>query len=383
MTYKKNENKIEVPVNLADNKSSNLFLRKAFALLGPLFKFQATPAKDSKKNIVVLGVLSHGDSSIGVSCKYKKKGCIQSIIFDNVYPAQANYLKTLIEEALVKYKDGLHEIEIVYTFESSTHYIKPVLSKSFKISVNEDYSNSISFAGKGYDIDDVFNFNKYILDSVLDCLSIYYHIPFDTRHIFSDRFRSLPSLKELVNTDPDFVKYEEIELDHFIIEVIEAIVALDKDAFDKKKVFKMTRLFRDGLRIENYGFNGLSINFKEIAHSIYMSCLEVMAEDSKEPDKCEKCGQPQYKITQRVSDLIYEMTESESLRKLIKKEYGKRSKFLHLGSYFSSNSVTSGTYIPQLGENTDHGHILQMNPIESLRSIKQLLRAIFIRAFSQ
>lgn len=372
--------RIEIPINLKDNKSSNLFLRKAFSLLMNSSNFMTTPTKDAKKNIIVLGVLSFGgNNSIGVSCKYEKKGCIKSLIFDNVESGVSNYIKSMIEEALIKYKDTTKEIKIGYQFESSTHYIKPILSGNFEISVNEDYSNSISFKGKGYDIDDIFNFNKYILESILDCLSIYYNIPFDTRHILSDRFRSIPSPRELINTDPNFVKYKAIELDHFIIKVIEIIITLDKEDFDKLKIFKMTRLFRDGCRIEYYGFNGLSINFKEIAHSIYMSCLEVMSKGKGE--RCEICGQEKFKISQRISDLIYELSKSEELRKFIKNEYGKRSRFLHLGSYFSSNSLVTDKYIPQLGGDSEHGHILQVNHFNSLDFIKELLRALFIKEF--
>lgn len=376
-----NNERLEVSINLIDNKSSNLFLRKIFSLLtGSVFNFTATPGKLATKNIVILGFLSQGDISIGISCKYKKKGCIKTMVFENVPSELLNYIKEIVDNALSNYKLDFIELDIAYRFESSTHYIKPVQTEKFKISVNEDYSNSISFRVKGYDIDDAFNFNKYILESILDCLSIYYNIPFDTRHLFSDRFRSLLSSEELINTDPEYSKYKKIEIDTFMINIIQTIITFSKDDFNKTMVFKMARLFRDGRRIEYYGLNGLSINFKEIAHSIYMSCLEVMSQTS-DNQKCEKCGQEKFKISQRVSNLIYEMSESENLRKLMKKEYGKRSKFLHLGSYFSSNSLVVNKYIPQLGVDSEHGHILQVNHVESLDMIKKLLRAVFIKEF--
>lgn len=381
-----NFSRVEIPVNLKDNKSSNLFLRKLFSELS-LFEFMATPVKDSEEKIVVLGVLTFGGSnnqSVRLSCRYEKKGCIKSMIFYDIDPnIPISYLKSLVEEALDKYKNEFKEARIGYSFESGTHYIKPVSTNKFEISVNGDdgYLNSIAFSAEGYDLDDVFNFNKYIVESVLDCLSIYYDMPFDERHILSNRFRSILSPEELINTDPNFVPYKEIELDPFMIQVIETIVTINKDDFDKSKIFKMARLFRDGRRVEYYGLNSFSINFKEIAHSLYMSCLEVMAEDPSKNVKCKECGQDVFKISQRVSDLIYEMSASESLKKFIKMEYGKRSKFLHAGSYFSSNSVVINKYIPQIAIDSDHGHILQVNNFETLRPIKELLRSLFIKEF--
>jgi hypothetical protein len=378
-----NTESIEIHVGLKDNESSNLFLRSLFSrLTASVYKFMATASKDSKNKIITLGILTTSNThSIGVSCRYKERGCIEYLIFDDVYPDLSSYLKSCVQEALENYKAGLRSMKLAYSFESSTHFIKPIELEMFNISLNDDYSNSISFNCNGYDIEDGFNFNKYKLESILDCFSIYYDIPFDTRHIFSDRFRSIVPLEVLMSTDPNFVHYKEIELDSFIIKVIEVILTIDKKEFDCSNIFKMTRLYRDGVRLEHYGFNGLSINFKEISHSIYMSCLEVISENKEKNEQCIECGQEKFKISKRISDLIYEMSGSEQLQKLIKKEYGKRSKFLHAGAYFSSNSLITDKYIPQLSTRSDHGHILQVNHHQSLFSLKQLLKAVFINEF--
>lgn len=376
---------LEIKLDLSDNNASNLFLRKFFAVLRSYkINFTATPAKVSKKRIVALGLLTIFRDTIGVTCKYEKKGTIKSLIFNEVPIQLSDLIKGCVNKALKSYQNNFNQFKIGYLFESSSHYIKPFSGNNFEISLNKNdyYSNTISFNGEGFDLEDIYTFNQFIFESMVDMISLYHKIPFDTRHQFSDRYSSLPTPEELINTDPNFIKYKEIQLDEKLIEILEK-VSIIKPEHSNDKIYRMARLFRDGLRIEKYGYNNFSINFKEAAHSLYMSCFEVMANTNNNGKRCDECGQTMYKISEGVANLISEMSGSENLRKFIKKEYAKRSKYLHTGKYFSANNLYVGKYIPQLSSTTEHGHILQVNHWKSLDFVKDLLKGIMLKEFSR
>ena len=229
---------LEIKIGLNDNEGSNLFLRKFFSVLRPFkSRFTATPAKNGNKQKIALGLLTISDHTIGVTCKYGKKGTIKSLIFNDIPAQLSDIIKYCVHEALNGYQNKLNQIKITYLFESTTHYIKPITAKNFEISLNkEDYSNTISFDGEGFDIEDIFTFNKFIFESMVDIISLFYNIPFDSRHQFSDRYFSLATPEELINTDPNFVKYKVLELDEGLIKILEKVVRIiKKELIDKEK----------------------------------------------------------------------------------------------------------------------------------------------------
>ena len=102
----------------------------------------------------------------------------------------------------------------------------------------------------------------------------------------------------------------------------------------------------------------LSRRAKEIATVLYMSAIEVASTiDSNPSERCNTCGQEQYKISARVVDYVKKylsLEEDHHLSKVFKSHYGKRSKYLHAGVVLSDHSYT-GTTIPRLDPSSDSG----------------------------
>jgi hypothetical protein len=92
----------------------------------------------------------------------------------------------------------------------------------------------------------------------------------------------------------------------------------------------------------------------EITGSLYMSALEVAAKiGCPDPSSCSACGQPQYKISQRVVDLMTRCG-GPHLGRIGKEYYGRRSKYLHEGLTLSSADYAGGS-IPQLDPSSPTG----------------------------
>jgi hypothetical protein len=85
----------------------------------------------------------------------------------------------------------------------------------------------------------------------------------------------------------------------------------------------------------------------EITGTLYMSALEVASKiGAAEPEPCPQCGQPRYRISQRVTDLMTKHG-GPKLGQLAKAYYSDRSKYLHEGIMLSDSSY-AGVSIPLL-----------------------------------
>ena len=97
---------------------------------------------------------------------------------------------------------------------------------------------------------------------------------------------------------------------------------------------------------------------EELATVLYVSAIEVASTiDSNPSERCDTCGQEQYKISARVVDYVKKylaLEEGHHLTKIFKSHYGKRSKFLHAGVVLSDHSY-AGTTIPRLDPSSDSG----------------------------
>ena len=96
----------------------------------------------------------------------------------------------------------------------------------------------------------------------------------------------------------------------------------------------------------------------EITGTLYMSALEVASKIGGPPTgNCASCGQPQYKISQRVADLLTRHG-GEQLGKLSEEYYAQRSQYLHEGSMLGTSNYV-GTSIPQLDPSSPTGCAVQ------------------------
>ena len=125
---------------------------------------------------------------------------------------------------------------------------------------------------------------------------------------------------------------------------------------------KAVFLFGQGLKYDELSQMTISSleAYNEQAILCYMSALEVVTLKDIEPSKCECCGQLRYSIAKRVENLVYEVSQSMALRKMIADFYKNRSKFVHLSTMLSENNYT-GISIPLMNKGYGDGLIMQFN----------------------
>ncbi|WP_027401693.1 hypothetical protein [Aphanizomenon flos-aquae] len=142
-------------------------------------------------------------------------------------------------------------------------------------------------------------------------------------------------------------------------------VAREQDAFindrlvcteEQENEDEITFSFQEHPRLKSASM--LSRRAEEFATVLYMSAIEVASTiDSNPSERCDTCGQEQYKISARVVDYVKKylvLEEGHHLIKIFKSHYGKRSKFLHAGVVLRDNSYT-GITIPRLDPSSDSG----------------------------
>ena len=125
---------------------------------------------------------------------------------------------------------------------------------------------------------------------------------------------------------------------------------------------KAVFLFGQGLKYDELSQMSISPleTYNEQSILCYMSALEVVTLKDIEPSKCECCGQLRYSIAKRVENLVYEVSQSKAMRKMIADFYKNRSQFVHLGTMLSENNYT-GISIPLMNKGYGVGLIMQCN----------------------
>lgn len=91
----------------------------------------------------------------------------------------------------------------------------------------------------------------------------------------------------------------------------------------------------------------------DVSMALFVSALESVDLPLSNPVSCQACGQPKYKISQRVVDLGKKHL-GPGVERIFKESYNRRSKYLHAGKVVASQPVTSHL-IPQLDANGIEG----------------------------
>ena len=100
-------------------------------------------------------------------------------------------------------------------------------------------------------------------------------------------------------------------------------------------------IFHKGLEIYRESSKG-----HDVAQTLFISALETIDPPNNKPTNCQECGQPQYKISQRIADLG-EKYLGEAVKKIFKQSYSRRSSYLHAGKAVGSQPFLRHI-IPQL-----------------------------------
>lgn len=103
-------------------------------------------------------------------------------------------------------------------------------------------------------------------------------------------------------------------------------------------------------------YTAREVSSEETITVLCVSALEVASNlHNIKAVPCPSCGQPTYKISQRVTDLVAKFLPSHIV-KFFKEYYGKRSKYLHEGIILRDQSFYHfGKNIPQLNKDSEYG----------------------------
>lgn len=97
----------------------------------------------------------------------------------------------------------------------------------------------------------------------------------------------------------------------------------------------------------------------DTANALTISALEVLSDDGGDPNTCRSCGQPQFRISQRVRDYAAEQIGAEHWRIWFRDQYTVRSKFLHTGA-IRHRRVISGSANPTVQLSAPEGMAMPM-----------------------
>lgn len=359
-------------VGLKSNKETNDFLRCLWSRLGARFGgigWQYSPTRTG--NQIFVGFASIGDNILlDVSFSYKERGCLSKIDFSPSGYEDGVILKKQLKQCIEEAFDNEKYLD--------DHLLKGKLDKnlSFKKRKGKNFyvdGNDIILKISGYDANDCGSMFKMQLQQVCNLLT------FDTLRYITFSGTITEEIREKHNYKTNLVdsktgnvtdtiekneRYRGLtvsdDMANYIDEYLERPYMYERhyNLFDIS-----TQLFAQAVRNEEMAsiMAGLPEPYVEQAITNYMSALEVITLNDKEPETCECCGQIKYSIARRVSDLMEQAVRNG--REIAKKYYGNRSKFLHAGVQMSSNSYTTSS-IPLMSKNTYTGLLDQLSVLD-------------------
>lgn len=337
------------------------------------------PTKDGAKRFITLGIVNFGKNpSSGVSVKYETRGCIKELVF-NMFPSEYEiFLNDAITTAVTTSTKPQMTYEVSYLYESFVGQIQPIIFEGFTIFPVEGNKNLLSLSAEGFDFIDAATQHKATADRLFSLFALIFKTYFSCTKVLSNHDYTIERdnsyrVEEVV--DDFYTEYE------FSVEEFSLINFFFKNIDDEKlnKMHSALRLFHDGICVERTNGATVMDNKKEIALSLFMSALEVLAADrSPETSNCSECNQTVYKIAAKVYDMVLHMSESVVLARMIKKEYDRRSKYLHAGRFFSENNFL-GHHIPQLDEDSSSGNKLQYANSGMLNTLHHVTLGVVIR----
>jgi hypothetical protein len=370
------------PLKLKSVEDSNLFLRKLWSEFRkePTFSSMSMASKDGPKQFMTLGLVNFGKNpSSGVSVKYKHKGCVNELVF-HMFPQDfGHFLKEAVAVSAASFKEAQPIQQVSYVYEAYVGQFQPYNFDAFSLSPVNDNKALLSLEVAGFDYIDAATQHKGGADKLFNLFSLFFKSSFAWVKVSNENvpvmagentFRGEEETVDEFYTEFEFSK-EEFELVDFFYKNI------DDEVFTK--LHRALRLFQDGISIERLSGKTLVDNRKEVALSLYISALEVLAID-RDPSTstCDECKQMVYKISSKVHDLVLSLSKSKNLAKMVKREYDKRSKYLHAGRFFSDNNFL-GHHIPQLDGNTEHGNRLQYSHEGMLHTLRWITYAVVVK----
>lgn len=359
-------------IGLKSNKESNDFLRCLWSRISQRFgklAWQYSPSRFGTSIYIGQACISD-DVLLSVRLNYRQRGCLSSITFEphgyKDVVSLKNQLKQCIEEAF-QYEQYLCKSFLRTQLDKNISFIKKE-GKYFCVE-----GNNIVIRVQGFDREDCSSIFKIQFQQVCNLLT------YDTlRYITSsgtltEEIRSNHNFRASLvdgNTRKKTGAFEKNDMFQNLVvsdSITECIDAYLERSYLYENHFsnfdKSVQLFAQGVRNEelSYIVVGLPEPYAEQAIVNYMSALEVITLNDKEPEKCECCGQMKYSIARRVIDLMKETIPGGET--FAKRFYKDRSKYVHTGTLLSSNNYINRS-IPLMSINSMSGMIGQIPMID-------------------
>lgn len=365
-----NNNCFRFGVGLKSNKETNDFLRCLWSRMAAIFGKVAWLYSPFRINTtIIVGQVDIGkDGFIEVRLHYNQRGCLAYIEFIpiNVVNNLKNMLKQCVNEAL-QFEKYVNKVHIYGYFDQNLLFFKRV-GKYFEIE-----GNKICLTVNGYDKEDCFALCKIQFQQVCNLLT------FDTLRYITAKGSLTEEIREKRNFITKLVNeqtgeeicmmeknkmYQNLVVSDSMTSYIDTYLERPYYYEDHFTNFdKSVQLFAQGVRNEEFSEMTLGSFEPYVEEAIvnYMSALEVITLDDKEPKHCDCCGQMKYSIARRVTDLANKAING--LGEFVKDYYGNRSKYVHTGSLLSSNNYTGRT-IPLMSKSSKNGLIEQVSRID-------------------
>lgn len=365
------------------NRETNEFLRCLWSRMEIVFgKLSWMYSPFRVNNTIFVGQANIGENKLlDVRIHYKQRGCLSSIEFRPLYNLDISKVKSQLKQCVFeaqRYEEYREERYGAGNLDKNISFRKRT-EKNYEIG-----GNSVVLKVCGYDDKDCATLFKSQLQQVCNLLS------FDTLKYISMGGTLTEEIREnhnfrtrLMNSETGKVTGEMEKNEMYRNLVLSDRIAAYIDTYLERpygyeghytNFDKSVQLFAQALRNEEFSgiATGLPEPYAELAIVNYMSALEVITLNDKEPVSCRCCGQMKYSIARRVTDLAEKTFNG--FDGFVKDYYGDRSKYVHTGALLSSNSYV-GKSIPLMStcKNSKTGMITQVGRV--LPELKEMVKA--------
>jgi hypothetical protein len=394
-------------VGISDIEDANRFLRALWAELRSLFPHSAWafgPFKMGESKCINIGQLSIGSAGgvVNVAMTYKTRGSIEYITFDQFPPATIEESSELgaafssaVERALIRApQPGVRTT--TGWIVSPDFQLANYAGQSFKIVRLSDSVSSVTMPVEGYDDRDADLQFKRKINHCMDLLALETGTPFWEVQRPTAETPDASALMDVFVNNPNWIDDSPVIEGQLVISTegkkfMDLLAEDNVGGMEKMAMLKASRLYHAAKKLEAQVGEYSKIMGPDqptICNVLFLSALEAAsAIGMGRPQCCKECGQPLYRIRQRVGDLVAKyhpsppdemipmllkrgtfyhdpktgrMIDAETaetakefgpnplIKKILMKAYDERSKFLHEGEPITDHGYRWFDCIPQL-----------------------------------
>lgn len=354
---------IELDCSFRSPAESNMFLRALWAAIRDRFGtvgWQYTPHRDGRAKRIRLGWATLGAASpdgVEISVRYRRRGIAAAVEFRPQGAIRQRYqnldasLRACVAQALQTFA-----VPREYRLQSSIGSPRGERLESYKgarwwVVPRDDWSMSCGLTVLAFDHADAQHEFALRLGCLLDCLAVWTNCSFER---LTAAAQTLTAVDEQSGYWLDADWLEGCPIEDGLLRLLPSQIAFADRVVDgsldpKSQIARAARHFHDALALHMAS----AARFSELVTVLLVSALEAIGSENTEMHNCETCGQPVYKLSQRVVDLAIRHLGPDVERQF-RDHYGRRSQFLHAG-ILSASQPQTGVLIPQLDPEAPEG----------------------------